>query len=120
MNKVLMFAALSEALTGLMLFLAPSHVSGLLLGTDLTGAGVIVARVAGIALIGLSAACLPGPTSLGMLVYGLLVTPYLVWLGLTLPTPGVLLWPVVIFHAGVTIALASAVWRRRALPRQSE
>jgi hypothetical protein len=116
MRRILILAAIGEALTGLLLVLVPSLIAGLLLGTDLTGPGVIVARVAGIALIGLAAACWPGPASLGMLVYGLLVTPYLVWLGLTLPTPGILLWPVAILHAALTVVFALDQVRRRSPP----
>ncbi len=113
MHRVLTLAAITEALTGLMLILVPSRVTELLLGADLTGAGVIVARVAGMALIGFSTACLPSGAARGMLVYSLLVTPYLVWLGLTLPAPGVLLWPVAILHGAMTVTLASAVWLQR-------
>ena len=42
----------------------------LLLGVDLTGTTIPVARVAGIALIGLGIACWPGPPLVGMLIYG--------------------------------------------------
>ena len=99
MNKVLIFAAVGEAITGLMLVLVPGLVAGLLLGTDLTGSGLLVARVAGISLIALSVACWPGPASLGMLAYGLLVTLYLGWLGVTQVATGPLLWPAVLLHA---------------------
>ena len=111
MNRVLAFAAVGEAVTGLVLFLAPSLAAHLLLGTDVTGPGVIVARVAGIALIGLAAACWPGPAILGMLGYSLLATLYLGWLGATGAAMGVLLWPAVVLHAGLTVLLANAFLR---------
>jgi len=38
-----------------------------LFGGELTGVGVPVARVTGIALIGLAVACWPGPPLVGML-----------------------------------------------------
>lgn len=104
MSRVLVFAAIGEALTGLMLVLAPALVAQVLLGTGLSGEGAMVARVAGIALIGLAVACWPGPASRGLLVYSLLVTLYLGWLGLTLPAPGILLWPAVVLHAALTVA----------------
>ena len=64
------------------LVLVPSVVGRLLLGEELTGIAVPVARVAGIALIGLGIACWPGPPRVGMLTYSALVTLYLASLGL--------------------------------------
>ena len=81
MQKALTFAAVGEAATGLALVLVPSLVGRLLLGEDLTGVAVPVARVAGIALIGLGIACWPGPPLIGMLTYSALVTLYLASLG---------------------------------------
>jgi hypothetical protein len=51
MQKVLIFAAVGEAATGLALLIVPSLVGQLLLGEELTGVTIPVARVAGIALI---------------------------------------------------------------------
>jgi hypothetical protein len=53
MKMVLVLAAVGEAATGLALLLVPSLVGRLLLGEELTGVAVPVARVAGIALIAL-------------------------------------------------------------------
>ncbi len=61
MKKVLIFAAVAEAATGMALLIVPSPVGQLLLGEDLIGIARAVARVAGIALIGLGVACWPGP-----------------------------------------------------------
>ena len=82
MKNVLIFAAVAEAATGLALLIVPSLVGQLLLGEDLTGIAVPVARVAGIALIALGIACWPGPPLVGMLTYSALVTLYLAYLGL--------------------------------------
>ena len=60
----------------------PSLVGQLLLGEQLTGVGLPVARVTGIALIALGIACWPGPPVEGMLTYSPLVTVYLVYLAL--------------------------------------
>jgi hypothetical protein len=49
----------------------------LLLGEQLTGVAIPVARVAGIALIALGIACWPGPPLVGMLTYSTIVTLYL-------------------------------------------
>jgi hypothetical protein len=61
MKNALAFAAVAEAATGLGLLIVPSLVVQLLLGEQLTGVAIPVARVAGIALIGLGIACWPGP-----------------------------------------------------------
>ena len=69
MKSVLVVAAVGEAALGAALLIVPSLVGQLLLGTELTGVAVPVARVAGIALIGLGIACWPGPPRVGMLTY---------------------------------------------------
>ena len=56
MNRVLIFAAVGEAATGMALLIAPSLVGRLLLGEELAGIAIPVARVAGIALIALGVA----------------------------------------------------------------
>ena len=81
MKKVLIFAAVAEAATGLALLIVPSLVGQLLLGEELTGVAIPVARVAGIALIALGIACWPGPPLVGMLTYSAVVTLYLAYLG---------------------------------------
>ena len=67
MKKVLVVAAIAEAVTGLALMVMPSLLGRLLLGEELAGAAIPVARVAGIALIALGIACWPGPPLVGML-----------------------------------------------------
>ena len=65
MKNALAFAAVAEAATGLGLLIVPSLVVQLLLGEQLTGVAIPVARVGGIALIGLGIACWPGPPLVG-------------------------------------------------------
>ena len=60
MKRVLIFAAVGEASTGVALLIIPSLVGELLFGVALTGIAIPVARVAGIALIALGVACWPG------------------------------------------------------------
>jgi hypothetical protein len=105
MKNVLIVAAVAEAATGLALLVVPSFVGQLLLGEDLIGIAVPVARVAGIALIGLGIACWPGPPLVGMLTYSALVTLYLAYLGLVEGLTAILLWPAVILHAILTALL---------------
>jgi hypothetical protein len=106
MKGALIFAALGEAATGLALLLAPSLVGQLLLGVELAGVAAVVARVAGIALIGLGIACWPGPPRLGMLIYGAAVAAYLSYAGLFAGFAGVLLWPAVLLHVVLVVLLA--------------
>ncbi len=108
MKKVLVLAAVSEAATGLALLIAPSLVGQLLLGEELAGVALPVARVAGIALIALGVACWPGPPLVGMLTYGVLATLYLAYLVLGGEWIGPLLWLAVVLHAVLSVLLARA------------
>ena len=114
MNRVLIFAAVGEAATGLALLLVPSLVGQLLLGAELTGIAVTVARVAGIALIGLGLACWPGKALIGMLTYSAAVTLYLAYIGFAGGSSGMLLWPAVVVHAILTALLTRAITRGKA------
>jgi hypothetical protein len=101
------FAVIGEGLFGLALLVLPSFVGRLLLGIEVTGVAIPTARVAGIALMGLSIACLPGMALVGMLTYSALVMLYLCYLGLAGFT-GILLWPAVALHAVLTLLLVRA------------
>ena len=114
MKGVLIFAAAAEITTGVALLIVPSLVVQLLLGEDLIGIAIPIARVAGIALIGLGVACWPGPSRAGMLIYSALVTLYLAYLGFMVGLSGVLLWPAVAVHAAVTALLTRASTSDRA------
>jgi hypothetical protein len=111
MKAALAFSAMSEAVTGLALLMAPSLVGQLLLGEQLAGVAIPVARVAGIALIALGIACWPGPPLVGMLTYSALATLYLAYLGFAVGSSGILLWPAVILHAILTALLSRDVAR---------
>jgi len=108
-NRLLALAAVAEAATGLALLVVPSLVGRLLLGQELSGVSIPVARVLGVALIALGVACWPGRTALcGMLTYGAAVTLYLSYLGIQGNWVGPLLWPAVVLHAVLTLLLARA------------
>ena len=112
--KLLKFAAIGEAITGLALLIVPSLVSSLLLGTNLTGVSIPIARVTGVALIGLGIACSPGRmTVCGMLTYSALVTLYLTYVGIRGEWVGPLLWPAVALHAVLTLLLAGLWFKTR-------
>ncbi len=112
MKRAVIFAAVAEAATGLALLIAPSLVGQLLLGEELTGVAVPVARVTGIALIGLGVACWPGPPLLGMLIYSAVVALYLAYLGFIGGLTGRLLWPAVVVHLILAALLVRAYTRR--------
>ena len=111
MKKVLVLAAVSEAATGLALVIVPSLVGRLLLGEELTGVAIPVARVLGIALIALGVACWPGTPLIGMLTYGAAVTLYLAYVGFAGGLSGILLWPAVVLHVILTALLTRASTR---------
>jgi hypothetical protein len=114
--KLLAFAAILEAATGLVLIGTPSLLASLLLGAELSAAGQAVGRIAGLALLALGLACWPkrepptrtSRTLWGLLVYNPLVTIYLFYLGVGRELAGPLLWPAVAVHAVLTIGLARA------------
>jgi hypothetical protein len=108
MKKALLLAAVGEVATGLALLFVPSFVGQLLLGEELGGVAILVARVAGIALIGLGVACWPGPPLVGMLLYSVAVALFLAYVGIAEGSVGALLWPAVALHAVLSILLGRA------------
>jgi hypothetical protein len=107
-TRVLALAAAGEIVTGLALLITPAVVGQVLLGEELAGVAVIVARVARFALIGLGVACWPGTPLVGMLTYSATITLYLAYLGTTGNSTGILLWPAVVLHVILTILLIRA------------
>jgi hypothetical protein len=112
MNKLLALASVGEAALGLVLLVYPPIVVRLLFNAEIAGAGVVMGRLAGIALIALGLACQPGSAAaqalLGMLTYSAFATLYLAYLGIKGEWVGNLLWPAVIVHAILTILLTRA------------
>jgi hypothetical protein len=113
MRWVLLLAAVGEAGTGIALVVVPSLVGRVLVGEELAGVAGSVARVAGIALIGLAVACWPRKTVVGLLIFGVGVALYLALLldkeiaGVAVPVARV---------AGIAlIGLAIACWPGKAL-----
>lgn len=117
MNRLLAVAAIGEAATGFALLLGPSRVVWLLFGAEIVGAGIVMSRVAGIGLIALGLACLPGTAARalsGMLAYSVLSTLYLASVGLGGKWSGPLLWPAIATHAVLTLLLGRAWLQARA------
>jgi hypothetical protein len=119
MKKVLTLAAVTEGLAGLILFVYPPVVIRLLFDSEIAGAGVLMSRITGICLIALGMACWPDRNTLraflGMLTYSLLAMLYLVYVGVTRGV-GILLWPAVAAHAGLSVLLVLAWWKERQAP----
>lgn len=115
MNKLLALTAAGEAALGLVLVVHPPIVVRLLFNAELAGMGVVMGRVAGIALIALGVACRPGNGAAqapwGMLTYSALVTLYLAYLGIEGEWVGNLLWPAVVLHAALTFFFVRA-WNK--------
>ena len=111
MKKVLVFAAVAEALTGVALLVDPSLVGQVLLGQQLAGVATPAARVAGVALIALGISCWPATPLIGMFAYSSVITLYLAYIGFAGEFLGVLLWPVVVLHAILSILLGQAAGR---------
>jgi hypothetical protein len=114
MKKLLVLAAVIEVLTGLVALAYPPILIRLLFDSEIAGAGVLISRIAGISLISLGVACWPDRNVLraffGMMIYNPLVALFLVWVGIN-DGGGILLWPVVVIHAGMALLLVWA-WRR--------
>jgi|SRR6516162_3313029 hypothetical protein len=111
MNRLLKVTAIFEAATGLALIIVPSLVAQLLLGTELSGVAIVVARVAGVGLFSLGVACWPIEEGTraqlcAMLTYDVLVTFYLLYVAIGGEWIGVLLWPAIVLHGVLTLLLA--------------
>ena len=108
-DRLLALAAVGEAATGVALVIIPSLVCRLLFGTELSGVSIPLARIVGIALIGLGIACWPAWQAIyGMLTYSALVTVYPGYVGVRGEWVGPLLWPAVALHAVLTLLLSCA------------
>ena|ERR1700740_263216 len=114
MKMFLALAVVSEAATRLVLLLYPSIVVSLLFGSELTGAGIVMSRLAGISLNAFGVACWPGNMAYralyGMATFSTLAMLYLAYIGL-ISVVGILLWAAVAVHGGLFILLVRA-WRK--------
>ena len=116
MKKLLVFAAVSEGSLGLILLVYPPVVVRLLFGAEIAGPSVWISRFAGIAVIGLVVACWPDGNPVraffGMSTYSTLAMLYLAYVGVN-GGMGILLWPAVAVHAGLSVLLIRAWWNER-------
>ena len=106
-------AAWVEIIVGVSFLFVPNTQSQLIFGATPEGIGDTWARFAGIALIGLGLASLPSNLAgirqgavRGLLVFNIGATIFFAWVAVATTFQGVLLWPVVILHAVISVALA--------------
>jgi hypothetical protein len=118
LGKILAFASIVEAATGLALLVDPRTVVGLLVGPNAPVEEIPMGRLPGIAILALGLACWPdggharrgSPAFRGMLFYNVMIALFLVYLFKIGHLGGVLLWPGVALHAVVALLLIWA-WR---------
>jgi hypothetical protein len=113
-KKLLIVTALIETATGVMLLVSPTLVVAFLLGASLDGAApLVVARMAGAALVSLGCACwlarndgpnrgVPGLV-VAMLLYNSVAVAVLANAGAGARLVGVLTWPAIVLHAALAV-----------------
>jgi hypothetical protein len=113
-KKLLIVTALVETATGLLLLMSPTPVVAFLLGASLDApAALVVARMAGAALLSLGCACWlarnDGPNRaarglvVAMLLYNGVSVAVLANAGAGAKLVGVLTWPAVALHAALAV-----------------
>ena len=128
MKLLLMVMAILEAIAGLVLLVVPAIGVSKLLGTPLdTPGGLVMARVAGAALVSLGVACWQlrngergsASTNLiqAMLVYNVGAAAVLIYAGLRLKLQSDFLWPATLLHQGLSLWCLITLWftRRKAV-----
>ncbi len=125
MSALLIVTAVIEAVTGLALLLSPSVPVSLLLGSSLdTPTELVIARLAGAALLALGVACwlahdeeqVPAAVRLiaAMWLYNAAAVALLAHAGLALGLFGIALWPAVLLHLTLGIWCTACLWVKRA------
>jgi hypothetical protein len=101
LRKLLLFAAVAEIATGLVLLADPVILGRLLFAAEVTGIAPVLARAFGVAILALGLA----PAFRTMLIYNALIAAYLAYLGAAGQTVGVLLWPAAALHGALALGL---------------
>lgn len=119
-KNLLVLTAAAEAATGLALLGLPPLVASLLLGASLdTPAALVVARVAGAALLSLGVACWLARNDAhsragrgliaALLLYNAAVAALLAYAALGFSLSGIALWPAVALHAALAAWCAACL-----------
>lgn len=114
-RTALKIAAWVEIIVGISFILATNTQSQFVFGATPDQVGILFARLAGIGLIGLGIACLPSSVAglysnavRGLFLFNIGATIFFAWVAVATTFRGVMLWPVVILHAVLAIALAAS------------
>jgi hypothetical protein len=111
-RMLVLLSSTIEALTGVALIAVPSLVGRLLLGVELPGSGIAVARVAGFGLLALGVGCWPRGDAANwqsiraLFIYNLLAGLFLGYLGAGGDFAGYLLWPASVLHVILALLMA--------------
>jgi hypothetical protein len=100
---------------------SPALFARLVFGAELSGAGVALGRLAGMAMLAVGVMSWPTPEVASsqprivcaLLTYNLLTTTYLAHFGIAGGTTGIMLWPAVAIHAIFALLFACSLitWR---------
>lgn len=122
MKHLLVATALIEGGTGLGLLIAPAIVVYLLLGAEITGAAIPLARVTAVALLALALACwlerseAPSGAARGLVaalpVYNFGAMLVLLYAGIQSRTVGAVFWVAVVLHAAMGIWCLALLLRK--------
>ena len=111
-SSVVKAAAWLEIIVGAIFVTAPEVPCRLLFAVPPSGVGVPLGRFAGVALLALGTACMPLTTAgsrrsavLGLLIFNAGAVIFLAAVALTTTFRGFLLWPAVILHGAIAVAL---------------
>jgi hypothetical protein len=124
MRTLLILTSVLEAVTGLALILSPSVIASALIGAPLdTPAGLVVARIAGGALLSIGTACWlarndeKSRAAIGLiaalLLYNTAAVAVLVYAGMRLGLSGIGLWPAVVLHIALAVWCITCLQTRR-------
>jgi hypothetical protein len=120
-RSIVMAAACLEIVAGLSFIAVPDVACRLLFAVTPEAFTDLVARGAGIPLLGLGIACLPlKPGShrgalLGLLAFNVGAGILFAYVAVTTSFRGVLLWPFIILHAAIAVALMPQFLNKRTL-----
>ena len=104
-------AAWLEVIVGVIFIAAPDVACTLLFNAKPEGIGRTLARWIGISLFALGVACVPSNAELrrssvlGLFAFNAGIAILLAWVGISVATRGFLLWPGVILHSLISVAL---------------
>jgi hypothetical protein len=119
-----MVSSAIEAATGLALIADPILVVRVLLGTDVSGGGLALGRVAGFGLLALGLACWPRENDVAaqavyaLFTYNSLAAFYLGYLRVGVGFVGYLLVPACALHAVLALLLAGPAYARFSTAKQ--